>query len=64
MRWRKREPRAGDTRVVQHFAIFPVTIEKDGVRETRWLETVRVGQTLTSYFHGLVWEDTKFLEVK
>ena len=45
MRWKIKETKIGDTRIVKKFLILPLTLPtKDGSREKRWLETVRIVQ--------------------
>ena len=56
-----------DTRIKSWFAFWPVTITNNGIRETRWLEKVRVEQvykTVIVQHSGIVyeWRNIRFIE--
>lgn len=54
MRWIRKHPERGETRVKQWFAILPVEIDDD----TRWLEWVIVKQTHGRY----IWYNDAFID--
>ena len=49
-----REPRIGSYRVIEKFALFPITAG----RETRWLETVHIFQV---YIYTHEWKNYHFI---
>ena len=54
----------GDTRIKKRFALFPVVIRKDNIREFRWLEMVTTKQVYrkTSIPHvNNFWQDIEFV---
>lgn len=53
MRWTRKHPEVGETRVKQWFAFLPVEIDDD----TRWLEWVTVKQR-----YGYMWYNDAFID--
>jgi len=67
MRWKvKSRPENGDTRVIDKFAIFPVTV---GL-ERRWLERVKYEQVFNKdyvnyeSFDSECWKNVRFIDIK
>ena len=75
MRIIKPKHNLGDTRIIEKFAIFPITI----YNETRWLERVKIEQKITpgyyarlpyppiglineDYYHYLEWTNIRFVD--
>ena len=58
MRWIKKLPTVGSTRIREFFAILPV---RHGL-ETRWLERVRVKEVYTSDNMNYYWEIEGFAD--
>ena len=56
MKWET--PKAGDTRILRKFTIFPITVDLKGSneRETRWLCFVKIRQSYT----GIEWYNDWF----
>lgn len=64
MRWfseNKKDPKLGDKRTREYFAIFPVSIHYfQDKREYRWLENVKIRQVYNGAILG--WENLYFVE--
>ena len=64
MKWISRKiPSLGDTRIITKFALLPITAGG----ETRWLQSVRIEQTLEengTYGVDTVWDNTRFIDDK
>ena len=48
MRWKRKKPKVGDSRVIVRLLLFPKTLEG----ETRWLEICPIIQIYEIYFDG------------
>jgi hypothetical protein len=62
MKWKKKTPIIGDTRIIRRFAIFPIIVNNYNIREYKWLERAYIKQQYDPLMPIKHWENIKFVD--
>jgi hypothetical protein len=61
MKITKKLPRYGDKRLIKRFALFPISIIQNHIKDTRWLEFVVIEQKFAEGLTDDFWENVRFI---